>query len=354
MTTSAQRSNASPRVLRGLLRTLRQRGRLRAARPIRLPSGCTKVTSGRRQISNLVPSAMAESCYWLPRKVNLCSLRGAGLTRPPAAAHVAGASEAAPEGPAEQRSSAGRWWFIVLTMVLLPTLERVRRFTGTPASPARWCTRSTSRSGWAFSAPCSPPRAGHTWPLHGGLLAGGMAAPARPRLRERVTTLVCAFLAYASLDMLLLGQGSRRHLAGGVPEWWFEIVMPVGFAVMSVRGALKAPTAERKCSAGCDRAVVPVRHLALRAAGGPGSSPCPTDRRCSTDTPAALAWPGAILLFAAFLLGAPVFVVMAGFALLLFYLAELRWPRSRRRRFVWWSRRRFRHSAAHGRGLRAR
>ena len=35
----------------------------------------------------------------------------------------------------------------------------------------------------------------------------------------------------------------------------------------------------------------------------------------------ALGWPLAFLLFASFLLGAPVFVAMAGFALLLFYLA---------------------------------
>ena len=34
-----------------------------------------------------------------------------------------------------------------------------------------------------------------------------------------------------------------------------------------------------------------------------------------------LSWPGSLLLFASFLLGAPVFVVMAGFALLLFFLA---------------------------------
>jgi len=33
-----------------------------------------------------------------------------------------------------------------------------------------------------------------------------------------VTTLVCAFLAYASLDMLLLDKGRVDTLAGGVPN----------------------------------------------------------------------------------------------------------------------------------------
>src|SRR5207248_2637776 len=57
-----------------------------------------------------------------------------------------------------------------------------------------------------------------------------------------VTTLICAVLAYASFDMVLLDKGRVDTLAGGVPEWWFEVVMPIGFAVMSVRGAMKAPT----------------------------------------------------------------------------------------------------------------
>ena len=60
------------------------------------------------------------------------------------------------------------------------------------------------------------------------------------------------------------------------------------------------------------------RVLAVKGAGFVTFPDGPTLLRGHT---ALLAWPGSFLLFASFLLGAPVFVVMAGFALLLFFLA---------------------------------
>ena len=245
------------------------------------------------------------------------------MDAPPAAAHVAGASEAAPEGPAGTAFERWALVVIVLTMVLLPTLETgVRRFTGSGVPGAMVYTEHLTL--WVgFLGAMLATASGH----HLALSTVDFLPAEWPRQLARgfgsaVTTLVCAFLAYASLDMLLLDKGRVDTLAGGVPEWWFEIVMPVGFAVMSVRAALKAPGRGAKVLCWVlIAAVVPFVVSRFLEAGGSGFLTLPDGPTLLRGHTAALAWPGAILLFAAFLLGAPVFVVMAGFALLLFYLA---------------------------------
>jgi len=245
------------------------------------------------------------------------------LDAPPAAAHVAGASEAAPEGPAGTAFERWALVVIVLTMVLLPTLETgVRRFTGSGVPGAMVYTEHLTL--WVgFLGAMLATASGHHLALSTvDFLPAGWPRQLARGFGSAVTTLVCAFLAYASLDMLLLDKGRVDTLAGGVPEWWFEIVMPVGFAVMSVRAALKAPGRGAKVLCWVlIAAVVPFVVSRFLEAGGSGFLTLPDGPTLLRGHTAALAWPGAILLFAAFLLGAPVFVVMAGFALLLFYLA---------------------------------
>jgi tripartite ATP-independent transporter DctM subunit len=67
--------------------------------------------------------------------------------------------------------------------------------------------------------------------------------------------------------------------------------------------------------------VVPFLISRMLAVKGYGFLPAPDGPALVRGHTAFLAWPGSLLLFASFLLGAPVFVVMAGFALLLFFLA---------------------------------
>src|SRR5436305_1356724 len=208
-------------------------------------------------------------------------------------------------------------------MVLLPTLEAaVRRLTGSGVPGAAVYTRHLTR--WVgFLGAMLATSSGH----HLALSAVDFLREGWPRELARsfgsaVTTLICAVLAYASFDMVLLDKGRVDTLAGGVPEWWFEVVMPIGFAVMSVRGAMKAPT--RRSRIFCFviiAAVLPFvvsRALAVKGAGFLTMPDGPTLLHGHT---ARFGAPAGLLLFASFLLGAPVFVVMAGFALLLFYLA---------------------------------
>src|SRR5205823_11629080 len=68
-------------------------------------------------------------------------------------------------------------------------------------------------------------------------------------------------------------------------------------------------------------AVIPFALSRIAAQYGHGFLVMPDGPTLLGGHTAALAWPGSLLLFASFLLGAPVFVVMAGFALLLFFLA---------------------------------
>jgi tripartite ATP-independent transporter DctM subunit len=242
---------------------------------------------------------------------------------PPAATHVAGAPESAGEEPAG--TAFERWALvaIVLAMVVLPTLETaVRRFTGSGVPGAMVYTEHLTL--WVgFLGAMLATASGHHLALSTvDFLPAGLPRVLARAFGSAVTTLVCAFLAYASLDMVLLDKGRVDTLAGGVPEWWFEVVMPIGFAVMSVRGALKAPTRGAKIFCWIlIAAVIPFVLSRLLAVKGAGFLTLPDGPTLVRGHTAVLGWPGSILLFAAFLLGAPVFVVMAGFALLLFYLA---------------------------------
>ena len=245
------------------------------------------------------------------------------MDAPPAAAHVAGA----PEAPGEARCGTAleRWLLvaIVLSMVLLPTLETaVRRLTGSGVPGAMVYTEHFTL--WVgFLGAMLATASGHHLALSTvDFLPQGLPRDLARGFGSAVTTLVCAFLAYASLDMVLLDKVRVDTLAGGVPEWWFEVAMPVGFAVMSVRGALKAPTRGAKVFCWIlIAAVLPFIVSRFLAAKGAGFITIPDGPTLLRGHTAALGWPGSVLLVAAFLLGAPVFVVMAGFALLLFYLA---------------------------------
>jgi C4-dicarboxylate transporter, DctM subunit len=245
------------------------------------------------------------------------------LDAPPAAAHVAGASEAADEKPAG--TGLERWSLvaIVLAMVVLPTLEAVvRRVSGASVPGAAVYTEHLTL--WVgFIGAMLATATGHHLALSTvDFLPEGWPRDLARGFGSAVTTLVCAVLAYASFDMLLLDKGRVDTLAGGVPEWWFEIIMPFGFAAMALRGALKAHTRAAKIVCWTLIAVVTPfvisRALAVKGAGFLTLPDGPTLLHGHTI---AAGWPLSLLLFASFLLGAPVFVVMAGFALLLFYLA---------------------------------
>ena len=137
-----------------------------------------------------------------------------------------------------------------------------------------------------------------------------------------VSALVSAVLAYASLVVVLADRGRSDTLAGGLPEWCTEIIVPIGFAIMAVRFAKMSPQRGARIAGYVFCALVVPFCLTVIAAslGHPAGPQIPDASVLFGVHTAWIAWPASLLLLGAFLFGTPVFVVMAGFALVLFFL----------------------------------
>ncbi|MGZ6144155.1 MAG: TRAP transporter small permease, partial [Myxococcales bacterium] len=212
----------------------------------------------------------------------------------PAASHVAGAPEAPGEKPGG--TAVERWALvvIVLAMVILPTIEAAwRRLTGSSVPGAAVYTEHLTL--WVgFIGALLATATGHHLALSTVDLLPERVRPWARAFGSAITTLVSAILAFASFDMLLADKGRVDTLAGGVPEWWFEIIMPVGFAVMAGRAAWMAPF--KKARIFCAAILVAVLPFVVSRAFGRGAGLAmpdgPTLLRGHT---ALLSWPGSIL-----------------------------------------------------------
>ena len=116
-----------------------------------------------------------------------------------------------------------------------------------------------------------------------------------------VAAAVAAVLAYGAWQVVLADREQGKVLPGGVPEWVSECVMPLALALIALRLAWRA--AEGWWG----------RLAAVAAAGGVFALGLVAARATT------LAWPLALLVLAAALLGAPVFTAMGGIALVLFF-----------------------------------
>ena len=121
-----------------------------------------------------------------------------------------------------------------------------------------------------------------------------------------VAIAVAAFLCLASYDFMLAERQGGDILAYGIPHWAVQAAMPLGFSFIAVRlllGAAKgwAPRAATALLAAA------LAFLAVRVGADP----------------AALVTPGLVVILLAAALGAPVFIVLGGAALVLFAGADL-------------------------------
>jgi TRAP-type C4-dicarboxylate transport system permease small subunit len=53
------------------------------------------------------------------------------------------------------------------------------------------------------------------------------------------TTLICGFLAWQSWRFVLDSRAFGDQLLGGWPAWIFQIILPVGFALIAYRYAVR-------------------------------------------------------------------------------------------------------------------
>ena len=118
-----------------------------------------------------------------------------------------------------------------------------------------------------------------------------------------VSTAVASGLFWASLQFVRAEVASPSHIAGFLPIWAVELILPIGFAVVALRFIAQA---------GDWRA----RRLALLGIPAAISAGLMLPLYGST-----LLWPAIASLLLAAVLGAPVFVALGGVALL-FFVAE--------------------------------
>jgi tripartite ATP-independent transporter DctM subunit len=187
-----------------------------------------------------------------------------------------------------------------MTLPLLEAFLRKAFSAGIPGATAivQHCTLIIGMLGGALAARDSrllamsalpailPPK----WKIGAALFSGTAA------------TTVAFFLTVAGIEFVKSERESGNFLVGTMPIWWVQTVIPIGFALVTLRLLWNASPKWG------GRAVVLVASgLLVWLASHP-----PMD-------PAKLVWPAIVTLLAATVLGAPIFVTLGGAAMLLFW-----------------------------------
>ena len=224
---------------------------------------------------------------------------------------------------------------VLLAMVALPVVAALwRRFTGQSIPSATVLVQHLTL--WiGFLGALLATRAGkHLHLTTLDLVPHGPARNAVEILTRWVSAAVAAVLAYASAK-LVHAESEARMVVGGVPFWWSMSVMPVSLAAISVVLAWRAEGPNRRWLRAGGLAVVFLTFLWAEAAlPDPGGWPLDALGNAGRSfsalaaslkgvlgplaTPRAIVWTYGTAVVLAFLLGAPVFVGMAGLAMVLF------------------------------------
>ena len=112
---------------------------------------------------------------------------------------------------------------------------------------------------------------------------------------------ICGVLAWASWQFVLSEIASPKELAYDIPVWWLQATMPLGFAILGAKLASRGQ--DNQWVKAAFAFVWPLTGICLAA---------------WLDGEVMLLWPCVLILVAALLCGAPIFVVLGGLALALF------------------------------------
>jgi tripartite ATP-independent transporter DctM subunit len=136
----------------------------------------------------------------------------------------------------------------------------------------------------------------------GHLTSLGVMVPRLYAVGQLGAAAVCGVLAWASGELVLSEMSAEQILAYGIPVWWFQVTMPVGFALLGM-----------KLGARCSQNMATKWLFAL-------STPLlGAFVAYSLDGETLPLWPwvtGLVLMLA---FGAPIFAVLGGLALALFW-----------------------------------
>jgi C4-dicarboxylate transporter DctM subunit len=212
-------------------------------------------------------------------------------------------------GDPEAKGSAlerGLVTFFLVAMIVLPAASTVsRRITGRELPGSAVLAQHITLWVGFLGALLATASGRHLALSTLDLFPEGWPRRAAAFLGQAVSAAACALLTWASIKLVESEWHGFGEVAFGIRVAWSQLVMPAGFAIMALRFAWRA-------GVDAGRARWPLRAAALavglsafllaRATPGPG-----------------LTWILSLVVLAAFLLGAPVFVAMAGLAMILFF-----------------------------------
>ena len=136
----------------------------------------------------------------------------------------------------------------------------------------------------------------------GHLTSLGVVWPRFYALGQLISAMVCGVLAWASAKLVLSEMSAQQVLAYGLPVWCVQLAMPIGFSLLGMKlGA--------RCS---DRIGLQTLCTVLAPASGALMA-------FAFDGQALPLLPSMLMLMLMAVLGAPIFVVLGGFALALFW-----------------------------------
>ncbi|MDH3453479.1 MAG: TRAP transporter large permease subunit, partial [Gammaproteobacteria bacterium] len=194
---------------------------------------------------------------------------------------------------------------VLAAMVILPLAEVVLRLFSTGiesvTTVVQHLTLAVASIGAAIAA-----REDRLLSFSAAQILGGRAAAIARLVSYSISAAVCALLLVASARFLEVEINAGSILAYGIPTWVFELVQPLGFGLITIR-LLRHAAGD-----------VTGFTVAALAAGGviAVAATVPLE-------PASLVLPAMVMLLAATLLGAPIFVAVGGAALILLWGAEV-------------------------------
>jgi TRAP-type C4-dicarboxylate transport system permease small subunit len=202
------------------------------------------------------------------------------------------------------RIEEGAMVVVFATMVILPVGAVILRWlTGSGLSGANIWVQNLNL--WlAFIGAVIAARTGRHLNLSTGelLKLDGKLLTRVQAFTTAIATTVTAYLAYASVLLVQSEFGAGQHIPGGVPVWFVQMAMPVGFAGTAFYLAWTGNSSWRGRLVALAMVI-----FAIGFAFVPVGSRGP------------LVWAGTGTLLLSVALGAPIFTVMGGLAMLLFY-----------------------------------
>jgi C4-dicarboxylate transporter DctM subunit len=195
-------------------------------------------------------------------------------------------------------------------MVLIPVIEIVMRpwmGRGIENAPVLVQHLGLVLTMWGALA---AERHGHLTTLGGSVRTGGQYASNEAKhwalvFAYGLSALVCGMLAMSSWRLVDSEREAAQVLAYGMPIWWVQASMPLGFALLGTKLGMRCA---RIASAWPLKWFGGVALMLLGAAGA-----------AQFDSTALPLWPALMLLLVALIAGAPIFAVLGGLALALFW-----------------------------------